>query len=903
VPYKQADCQSVCYFCRHPIEMKTRGQQVFASSLILFITFFSIEVPKRAFRMYEKRDIEKTVEALDKSIEKDTLNPAAYYLYSVLHTDSLYHGYDVDEAFSYITRAIAQFKSLSDPKDLEDLKDVQVDSANLEVQKDKVDALKFDLVAQVHTIAEYEAFIEKHSDAEQIPQARAGIHSLTFKAAQADHTWQAYKNFIDAFPSAKEYNEADSLYQLLIYEERTEDGTLASYQSFLDEFPGTPYRDEIIPEIFKIRTATNRIADYEAFLKEYPSEEFQQIAYKRIYHVFKEKYGTDEFLKYFPSLNWNDSIRNVQQLEKDYWVPKLTDNTIEFVNSNGTSMLKTKLTTVPQNCLCEPTIADFVVGSYFEESAIISRDGHLLYSGNFANARDAGFGFIILEAEDGERLFHKSGEMIINERKEAIEVLNESMIRTAKNGFFGLESINGLRYLENEFTLIDTLGRFLWLEKEDGIALVSPEVLFPALDGQTPPIEFAYDEVELLGNGRIWVSRNGQEAILDDELRMVIPFGQHQIYEEAYGWLLKEKGKFRVLHDRYPELSGKTFSQVKSNQQWLALQEEEKWTLYDQLGSSSIQQEIDSVATLGENMVMLQVGNKLLAQFKNGKQLTMEKDWSYKLLIPQSYVKTGEPAVHDYFMLSNFKNYRKVYNEFGREILSATFNEVVALEDNMLRLQKRNAALADSTGHYLLNFVYDGIGSNEDGYVSTLDKGKFGVINPAKQINIPPVYEKLIEPYTDTVMVAVKDKYKGFINTKNKALTAFEFDEVAYFNDSIALVRIEDEWLLENIKNEDILYERITDWEIIEVGEEDKTLFITTETGQGIYSESMGQIIEPTYTYIRVLGTPKDPIYFAVKLVAEANIYVVIYYDKKGNKLFTQSFRQEEYFKIACPAN
>jgi hypothetical protein len=152
-------------------------------------------------------------------------------------------------------------------------------------------------------------------------------------------------------------------------------------------------------------------------------------------------------------------------------------------------------------------------------------------------------------------------------------------------------------------------------------------------------------------------------------------------------------------------------------------------------------------------------------------------------------------------------------------------------------------------------------------------------------------------------MVAVKDKYKGFINTKNKALTAFEFDEVAYFNDSIALVRIEDEWLLENIKNEDILYERITDWEIIEVGEEDKTLFITTETGQGIYSESMGQIIEPTYTYIRVLGTPKDPIYFAVKLVAEANIYVVIYYDKKGNKLFTQSFRQEEYFKIACPAN
>ncbi|NVK84270.1 MAG: WG repeat-containing protein [Cytophagia bacterium] len=883
--------------------MRKRGQQVFASSLILLISFFSLEVPKRAFRMYEKGDIEKTIEALDKSLEKDTLNPAANYLYSVLHIDTAYSDYDVDEAYDFVVKAIRQFKTVIDPKDLEDLKEVLVDSVHLEVQKDKVDALKFEMVRQIHTIDEYEAFIAKHNDALQIPKAIEGIQSIAFLGAQAIDTWQSYKEFIDEFPDAEQFNEADSLYKLLIYEERTADGKLDSYKSFLEEFPGTPYRDQIIPEIFKISTATNRIEDYEAFLKEYPSEEFQQIAYKRIYHIFKEKYGSEDFLKYFPSLEWADSISNVQTLEKDFWIPKLTDNTIEFVNSNGESKLKTQLTTVPQNCLCEPTITDFVVGSYFEESAIISRDGHLLYNGAFENARDAGYGFVVLETEQGEKLYHKSGEMIVSEPKESINLLNESFIRTFDNGFYGLQSIHGLPFLENEYVLIDTLGQFIWLEKEDGIALISPEILYPALDGETVPIEFAYDEAEVLENGRIWVSRNGQEAILDQQLRSVIPFGPYEIYEEAYGWRLKEKNGFRVLHDRYPELSSKTYPQVKSNQQWLAVKDAQKWSLYDQLGPTPVQHEIDSLAFLGENMVMLQSGDNLLAQFKTGKQLTMEKDWKYQLLVPQEYIKTGEPAIHDYFMLSNAKNYRKIYNEYGREILTATFNEVIAMGPNMLRLQKRNAALADSTGHYLLNFVYDGIGSNVDGYVSTLDKGKFGVINPAKQINIAPEYEKLLEAYTDTVLVAVKEKYKGFINTKNKALTAFEFDEVEYFNDSIALVRIDNEWLLENIKNEDILYERITDYQIIDVGEEDKTLFISTETGQGIFSESMGQIIEPTYTHIRVLGTSKDPIYFAVKLVAEANIYVVIYYDKKGNKLFTQSFRQDEYFKIACPAN
>ena len=853
--------------------------------------------------MYERGDIEKTVEALDKSIEKDTLNPGAYYLYSVLHTDTVYNEYNVDEAYDFILKAIRQFKTVKDPKDLADLKEVMVDSVYLERQKDKVDSLKFLDVRSIHTIAEYNAFMARHNDAKEIPQAIQLRDQIAFSNAQKVHSWQEYEKFMGEYPKAEQFNQADSLYKLLIYEERTADGKLDSYKSFLEEFPGTPYRDKIIPEIFRIATATNRIEDYEAFLKEYPSEEFQKTAYKRIYHVFKEKYGSKDFLKFFPSLTQEDSIKNVQQLEQGFWIPKLTDNNIEFVDSEGQSMLKTKLTTVPQNCLCEPVTDDFVVGSYFDKAAIISRNGHLLYTGDFENATDAGFGFIVLENESGKQLLHKSGDLIIEEPQESIDLLNESFIRTFKDGFYGLQSIQGMPFLANEFVMIDTLNQFIWLQKENGIALVSPDVLYPALDGQPLPLEFAYDDVAVLDNGRIWVSRNGQEAILDDQLRTIIPFGAYAIYDEPYGWRLKGKDGTRILHDRYQDLRSKVYAEVKSNQQWMALKEKDKWLLLDQLGSVAPQEEIDSLSFLGENMVMIQKGKKLVAQFKNGKQLTMEKDWSYRLLVPQIYIKTGEPPIHDYFMLSNNKDYRKIYNEYGREILSATFNEVVALDPNMLRLQKRNAALADSTGHYLLNFVYDGIGSNDGGYVSTLDKGKFGVINPSKSVNIAPEYEKLLEPYSDTVMVAVKDRYKGFITTKNKVLTAFEFDEVKYFNDSIALVRIDNEWLLENIKNEEILYERIVDFEIIDVGVEDKTLFINTESGQGIYSETLGQVIEPTYTFIRILGTQKDPIYFAVKLVAEANIYVVIYYDKKGNKLFTQSFRQEEYFKIACPAN
>lgn len=882
--------------------MKNRAQHFILVSLA-FISIISLEVPKKAFRQYEKGDIQKAVQSLEKSIEKDDLNPGAYYLFSVIHTDPLYAEGNVDEAFQFVLKAIDQFKTITEPKEIKNLADVGVDEQSLEKQKDKVDSLKFLDIKAEHTIAAYNEFVQSHNDAKEVAEAIDLRNQIAFANAQKANTWEKYQEFMEQYPQAKEYATADSLYKLLIFEEKTADGKLNSYRSFLEEFPATPYRDSLVAEIFKISTAPNRIADYESFLKEYPSEEYQEVAYKRIYHVFKEKYGSADFLKFFPSAKFADSIKNVQQLEQGFWIPRLTDGSIEFIDSNGSSMLKTKFSSVPESCLCEPTTTDFIIGSQASGSSIVARNGQVLYSGTFQKAKDAGYGFIVLESEDGERLIHKSGKKVISEAKEEIKVLNESFIRTKVNGLYGLESIEGLKYLKNEFIDIDLFNQYVWLQKEIGIALVSPEVLYAALDGHSLPIDYSYSEVEMLDNGRIWVSRNGDEAILDDQLRTVIPFGAYEIYEEAYGWQMKSKEGIRILHDRYPETKNKVYAEVRSSEQWLALKEGGKWTLLDQLGSVPPSEGLDSLSLLGENMVLIQSGNKTIAQFKNGQQISIDKGWNFKLLVPQVYIKTGEPAIHDYFVLSNAKNFRKVYNEFGREILSATFNDVIALEPNMIRLQKRNAALADSTGHYLLNFVYDGIGSNEGGYVSTLDKGKFGVINPSKKINIIPEYEKLLEPYSDTVLVAVKERYQGFINTKNKVLTAFEFDEVKYFNDSIALVRIDDEWMLENIRNEEVLYDRIIDFEIIDVGNEDKTLFITTNSGQGIYSETQGQIIEPTYTFIKILGTQKDPIYFAVKLVAEANIYVVIYYDKKGNKLFTQSFRQEEYNRIACPTN
>jgi len=876
-----------------------RGKLILTLTTLLFVTFWNIEVPKRAFRQYEKGDIEKTIELLQRSLEKDSLNPASHFLYTVIYTDTAFTNYNIDSAYKSINRALAQLSLVEDPDDLEDLSEYGVVNDSLELKKDQIDSLKFDVVKEQHTLETYNVFMKVHADAKQVPEAKRRRDHIAFEQASQMNIWQSYRSFMEEYPSAEDYAVADSLYKLLIYRDLTEEKTLKSYVDFLESYPQSPYRPKVEEEIYRFSTAQNTMEAYVDFLNQYPNDSLAAKILPRGYHVFKEKYGSEHFLDYFNIPRKTDSIRNLIALEYDYWIPKLENGRYTFIDKSGEVKLISLFNALPSDYLCEPIQTDFIYGRINGNQRIQGRNGRVIYEGQFEEAVDAGYGFIKLVGEQGEQLIHKSGEIIVGEPHEEITVMSNSFIRLKQNEFYGLTSINGINYLEIEYSAIEWFEGYLWLQKEEGIALVKPGYLFPTLKGEYVNIPFEYEDLDVLGNGRIWALKNGKEGILDTDLKQIIPFGAYEIYEEPYGWKLISDEGIQVLHDRFSELTDQIFEDLQENDKWLATQQDSVWTLRDQVGDLEAET-FDSLSLLGENMVMLTRNDTLWAQFKNGKRIQIEKGWKGQLLVPQSYSKTGERANHDFFMLSNAKKLRKIYNQWGKEFLSSTYNEVTALDPNMLRLQKRNTALVDSLGVFLLNFVYDGVGSNENGYLSILDAGKVGIINPAKKLLIKPSYTKLIEPYSDTVLVASQANYKGFINKQNEELSAFDFDEVKYWNDTVALVRIEEEWIFHDIGREKALYEGMLDYNVLRKTNEGALIKVTKESGTGLYHTTKGEVIEPTFDDIKVLGSEKDPIFFSLKIVEEADLYVVIYYNKNGNKLFTQSLSREDYFKIAC---
>ena len=869
-------------------------------SLLALTASWNLEIPKRAFRLYQRGKLSKAAEALDHSIAKDTLNPAAYYLYSLLYTDTAYAPYNMDTAYAYINKAIEQFSLITDPEEIEDLDDLSVDSTHLVLQKQRIDSLKFIDIKATHALEAYNDFIRVHVGAFQMSEAVALRNHIAFQKATEKNTWGEYEQFMQAYPEAEDFVEAKKRYEKLIYEEKTAEGSYQSLIRFLEDFPNTPYREIVEAGIFHYATASNTLETFVAFLLRYPNKKLAKILNDRAYHIYKAHYPAQAFFEDFDFGVNVDSLKNVSALEGTYWLPKPENNRITFTNLNGATQLQTPFEALPDSHRCAPVANDFIYGKSEHQNIILGKNGQQIYKGVFDEAIDAGYGFIIIRNVAGDQLIHKSGEIIIDLPVEEVKVLDNRFIRTKKKDFYGLESINGVPYLNHEFTAIDTFKTYLRLEKKEGIQLIAPETLKTALTGTPIPFEAQYDELKALPNGRIWVRRNNEEAILDQQLNVIIPFGKYGIYERPYGWKLESNQGIKLIHDRYKELlKDHLFDKVVENDQWLALQKGNTWALLDQIGEIPARDGLDSVAFWGEHMAMLFKKDAVWTQFRNGKQLLIKKGWQPKLLIPQSYISSGEKPIHDFFMLSNAKKFRKVYNDQGREILAATYKDVVALGPDMLRLQKRNAALADSTGHLLLNFIYDGIGSSHKGYASLLKKGEFGLINPSLGIHISPAYERRLEPYNDTILVASDGRYKGFINTQNKSLTAFDFDEVTFYSDSIALTRIENEWLFYDIANDEPLYEGIIDY----FQQESGVFLITKETGKGIFSPEYGELIEPTYTDIKQLKIPEKPIYFAMKLVEEADIYVVIYFDAKGNKLFTQTFQKEEYFKVICPSD
>lgn len=856
---------------------------------------------RRAQRKMAKEKYAKAEKLLIRSLEKDSLNPAAHYLFSRLYLDTAYNQH-IDTAQYFILQALEELP-LADKKDRRRLRKIDADSASLVAQLSRVDSAAFERATDAHTIEAYNYFLDRYAEADQAAEAWRRRNALAFRAAEEENTYQSYQQFFQTYPEAAEAAEARERYEELLFIANTQTGTLDAYVRFLNAYPETPYRSRLLRNIYQLSTAAHQAEQYARFIRRYPANLHTREAVNQLYHLHKEHERPASFLQSYPQLPFRDSLQQVVALDEQALLAVLTEDKWQFINEAGAIVLAPQFDDVHPDYLCETVPADYVEAIRGMEPVVMAKNGSTILEEDYQQLEDLGYGLLRIRQNDQYGLLTKSGQQFLPAAYENISLLGDNLLRVKEYGRQGILTMNGQWLTEPTYDSLARLGNFILLFRNSKIAVSSTDTLIEALQTNTPlNHSFQYQEAVLADTAHLFVyTADGRQAVLNSRLQTVIPPASGKIRSYEGGWILEQDDGFHILDSQGEDILHTPFSEVMLREPWIAYKTDSLWGLYNTKLQEATFDVYDSLSILHQHIIVAHKGKQKIALFIG--QDTVAEDLtatdSYRLLRPVT--RTQSRQQEQVYLLVSDGNAKKVYHHSGRLIAQGRYTEVVAPDNQLLMLKSsRGTAIADTSGQILLKPAYQAVGNYQNGYFATLNKSRFGVFNPYKGLHIRPQYSVALRPYNDSLLLASKNKHRGIINHENKAVLPFEYDQLQFWTDSVVLAEQQGEWQFINIHQQETLYGPFRSYKLIKQAHDESLAIVYTSEGYGVYSSRLGELIAPTYDDIVNLGTADSPLFYCEKEVKEADLFVVVYVNASGETIFRQAYPRAEWLKLLC---
>ncbi len=239
-------------------------------------------------------------------------------------------------------------------------------------------------------------------------------------------------------------------------------------------------------------------------------------------------------------------------------------------------------------------------------------------------------------------------------------------------------------------------------------------------------------------------------------------------------------------------------------------------------------------------------------------------------------------------------------NRLGQTIYSGPVNDVSPLTDSLLVLERYGKKeLLTLRGVKPLQVRFDGIGSPEEKLIPLLSGQRFGAYDMAYDRFVRPISTKKIRRYNASYYIAEMEKF-GLINQESRMVVPFEFDEVRHWNDTSCLVRTGNDWQLYHIGEGLLGDEPIKSIQVVLDRGDEHEIIIFREGAFGVMNNKRGEVIPPTLDDIINVGTPDNPLYFTDKFVDEANLHVVVYFDRNGTILRKQAMEEADFVRVYC---
>jgi hypothetical protein len=827
-----------------------------------------------------KKRWSKAESQLRKALRKDSLNVVARYLLSGWFFKRENPAYNTDSSYHEVMRALSYYPLLSS-KIREKMKRFPLDSIRMIRLREQVDSTIFRDVKNIHTEKAYIQFLRDHPFAREKNEALQLRDEVAYLDAINNNTHEGFLDFLNKYPLASNAPEARKKYERLLYESRTNDRHLSSYEQFLQEYPETPFRNEIEKHIFELFTLSGEAERYLSFLQAYPSSHLAKKAQNILFHILQEQDDPQA-----AELFLTDSLRQVSLLQESYLAPFLKNGKFGLIDKNGHEVVAPVLENLSDEYKCG-NIKEDIIGL---PGRILARNGKTIFIGETEDIDDVGSGFLLVTSKGCNIVLHKSG-FVADSSVTRARVLNNRFLAILQDSAWRLVALNGKRLVPETWDDVLIQNNVVALKKKSLWYLVTLKQLATAAEEYSLPLPTHYEEVKMLPNGLIWTKIQGLQGILDQTLQEVIPLSDHVLTPSFFGFLARSQDGYAIY-----DLSGKqasSFEQISLHEPWLAVRKNGLWRLFDPYLQEYQSPVYDSIRFEGP-FVLGTSSDTLSVHFNTTHRQ------SFKLPLVTAFIP-GKDSTS--FISIESEGKKTVYNASGKKLFTTTYDQIqYAGEDLFIVHKKEKKGLINKDGKMILPIEFDAIGSASNHVISLLRNMKFGLYQITQGKLIKPQFDKNLIPYTTRLVAAFRDGLYSFINWDNKPEGAIQFEEIQYWNDTTALLKINQQWSFYTFATKTVLHPNIKAIRMIRDTPDEKLAIIQQPNAFGVVSNKRGLVIPLSFSDLVNVGSPEEPLYFTEKHVEEASVFVVIYYDRNGKFLRREVYQEaDDYEKIYCP--
>lgn len=838
---------------------------------------------KSAMKLMHKHRWQKAEAKLRKTLAKDTLNPSIRYHMSLFYYRGDNPAYNLDSAYHYAVTALDDY-ALTPGRERDRLKRIFIDSLRLVTLRAQIDSTAFEEARKANTEAAYLEFLSEFPLAVQRDLAAHLRDEVAYQDALRENTYQAFFSYLSRYPQAERAGEARAHYDRLLYREHTKDQRLASYEKFLAEHPETPYREEIYRHIFEISTADGSVEMFLDFMSRYPVSSLVRKARQMVFHMLAEEDDPE-----WPAQFLDDSLRHLLTVNQYYLVPVLKNNLYGFMDEKGRDVLPPSYINISADYLCGQIRDEILIA----DDRLMSRTGSVIYKGHVAELSDLGRGFLKINTGEIVRIIHKAG-FLVHDSVEEGRILGRRYMAVKKDSTWRLYTLTGRLLDSSRWENMSNLKEVIEFRRNNKIFVAQNLQLATSADGTPLRLSEPFDEVKLWPNDLIWGRAGKFEGVMNQGLHSVIRFDLHKLTRAFFGAVAEIPNGYTLYN--WTGRKSTLVDRVNIFEPWVTVKRGDRWYLFDPAEMKTESGPYDSLRAEGPFLIG-QVSDTLHIHFSENRIVSFFRP------LKVSFVPGMDST--SFLLVEENPRIRSVFDLKGNKLFSASFDNLEYAGQGFFVFTTRDKkGLFDMRGETLLPPEYDAIGSVRDQVISLLKNKRFGAWHIRHRKLIKPQYSRNVLPYNESLIFTFKNGYYGFLRWDNKPVSAFSFDEIKYWDDSVALVREGSLWSFYDIHGKKNMDGKLRNITFIKNTAEEKIAIIQRDNTFGVVSDRRDTIIPVTFTDIINLGSAEQPLYFTEKHVREASLYIVIYYDGAGNMLRKEIYDDSaDYDKIYCSDN